>query len=96
MTDITRRDFLRACISAAALAGLPSSMGDVLAAAQELPANNANGSIKDVEHVVILMLENRSFDTHSNNHNQLLVPFHDRWFLGIVYLSCFALVVLQN
>jgi len=31
MTNITRRDFLRACISAAALAGLPSSMRNVLA-----------------------------------------------------------------
>ena len=62
MTDTTRRDFLRASAVAATLAGLTAPMRDVLAAAQEIPANNANGSIKDVEHVVILMLENRSFD----------------------------------
>jgi Phosphoesterase family len=37
-------------------------MSGVLAEALAAPANNATGSIKDVEHVVILMQENRSLD----------------------------------
>ena len=62
MPNTTRRDFLRTSAAVAALSGLPTSLGGLLAQAQAVPANNATGSIKDVEHVVILMLENRSFD----------------------------------
>lgn len=42
----------------AAALGLPAS----IARALEIPANNATGTIKDVEHIVILTQENRSFD----------------------------------
>ena len=51
-----RRSFLK--LSAAALAALPLSLQKALA----LPAAPRTGTIKDVEHVVILMQENRSFD----------------------------------
>lgn len=34
----------------------------MIARALAIPANNRTGSIEDVEHVVILMQENRSFD----------------------------------
>src|SRR5882757_8751325 len=51
-----RRSFLK--LSATALATLPLSLREVLAQ----PANGRTGTIKDVEHVVILMQENRSFD----------------------------------
>jgi phospholipase C len=58
----TRRDFLRmAATSAGAVAGvatLPPSIRKALA----IPATTATGTIKDVQHVVILMQENRSFD----------------------------------
>ncbi|MGE8369562.1 alkaline phosphatase family protein, partial [Cupriavidus sp.] len=58
----SRRNFLKtvtgAGFGAAALAAFPPSIRKALA----IPANNATGTIKDVEHVVILMQENRSFD----------------------------------
>src|ERR1700751_2609544 len=58
----SRRDFLRmAATSAGVAAGvamLPSSIRKALA----IPASKATGTIKDVQHVVILMQENRSFD----------------------------------
>ncbi|MDC8451169.1 MAG: hypothetical protein LV473_22885 [Nitrospira sp.] len=57
----TRRDLLRASAGAAArvaLSLLPFSIRRTLA----IDANNVTKTIKDVQHVVILMLENRSFD----------------------------------
>ncbi len=60
MTD--RRDFLKlAAASTGAAIGLgvmPSAIREALA----IPASRVHGSIRDVEHVVILMQENRSFD----------------------------------
>jgi len=57
-----RRDFLRFAAgslgAAAAAAMLPPAIRKALA----LPANNATGTIQDIEHIVILMQENRSFD----------------------------------
>src|SRR5580698_6667245 len=62
MTSKNRRDFLRAAASAAgsatALSMLPLGIRNALA----IPANNATGSIQDVEHIIVLMQENRSFD----------------------------------
>jgi phospholipase C len=75
-TNTTRRNFLRT--SAAALTGLTSSMRGVLAETLAVPANNAAGSIKDVEHVVILMLENRSFE-HYFGTMQGVRGFGDRF-----------------
>jgi phospholipase C len=54
----SRRDFLRMAAAAAGAAFMPPSIRRALA----IPAGGATGSIKDVEHVVILMQENRSFD----------------------------------
>ncbi len=58
----SRRNFLRgtasAGIAAATLAAFPPAIRRALA----IPANNATGTIMDVEHIVILMQENRSFD----------------------------------
>ncbi|HKR40285.1 MAG TPA: phospholipase C, phosphocholine-specific [Paraburkholderia sp.] len=62
MTSRSRRDFLRTAAmsagSATALTMLPQGIRNALA----IPANNRTGSIRDVEHIVILMQENRSFD----------------------------------
>ncbi len=53
-----RREFLKLLSTAAASATLPSSITRALA----IPASSGTGSINDVEHVVFLMQENRSFD----------------------------------
>jgi phospholipase C len=53
-----RREFLKFLSTAAASAAIPASIARALA----IPANSRSGSINDVEHVVFLMQENRSFD----------------------------------
>ncbi|WP_233233853.1 phosphocholine-specific phospholipase C [Bordetella sp. LUAb4] len=64
MIDNSKRDFLRktagVTAAGAALNLFPPSIRRALA----IPANNRTGTIKDVEHVVILMQENRSFDNY--------------------------------
>lgn len=61
-TNNSRRDFLRkaagATSAAAALSLFPPSIRKALA----ISANNKTGTIKDVEHIVIFMQENRAFD----------------------------------
>ncbi len=59
MTAMDRRRFLRLAGSTAAAATvLPQVLREALA----IPATTRHGTIEDVEHVVILMQENRSFD----------------------------------
>jgi phospholipase C len=53
-----RRDFLKAVAAASAAGALPPAIAKALA----LPAARRTGTLADVEHVVILMQENRSFD----------------------------------
>jgi phospholipase C len=53
-----RRDFLRLLGGATAGAAFPESISRALA----IPAHRRTGTLLDVEHVVILMQENRSFD----------------------------------
>ena len=53
-----RRKFLQLLTTGAFSASFPAS----IARALEIPANNRSGSIADVEHIVIMMQENRSFD----------------------------------
>lgn len=53
-----RRSFLQLLSAGAASASLPAS----IARALEIPANDRNRSIHDVEHIVVLMQENRAFD----------------------------------
>src|SRR5580704_12980008 len=55
MTGPSRREFLR-------LAGTAALFPSVIQKALALPATTSTRSIADVEHVVILMQENRSFD----------------------------------
>jgi phospholipase C len=56
---IDRRTFLQ-LTGATALTTLQSNIAKAMA----IPANNRTGTIKDVEHIVILMQENRPFDHH--------------------------------
>ncbi|WP_423198811.1 MULTISPECIES: phosphocholine-specific phospholipase C [unclassified Cupriavidus] len=64
MNSNSRRNFLKMAGSGvaatAALAAFPPAIRRALA----IPANNATQSIRDVEYVVILMQENRSFDNY--------------------------------
>src|SRR5258707_3898392 len=53
-----RRTFIQLLMSSAVSAAFPASISRAL----ELPANQRTGSIADVEHIVIMMQENRSFD----------------------------------
>lgn len=58
MPHFSRRQLLQAAAIGSAFSLLPASIRKALA----IPANNRTGTIKDVEHVVILMQENRAFD----------------------------------
>jgi phospholipase C len=53
-----RRTFLQLLAAGALTCAFPSSIVRAL----EIPASHRSGTIRDVEHVVILMQENRSFD----------------------------------
>jgi len=62
MTSTSRRRFLQTVASsagaAAAMTALPESIRNALA----VPAFSRTGTIRDVEHIVVFMQENRSFD----------------------------------
>src|SRR5437764_10484456 len=54
----TRRDFLRMTATATGAAMIPGSIRKALAISPDI----RTGTLRDVEHVVVLMQENRSFD----------------------------------
>ena len=58
MTSMNRRQFLQLLGSTTLASMLPASITRAL----EIPAHRRTGTIEDVEHIVILMQENRSFD----------------------------------
>ncbi|EME99000.1 phospholipase C, phosphocholine-specific [Streptomyces mobaraensis NBRC 13819 = DSM 40847] len=58
MGEIDRRRFLQLTGGTAAFTALSGS----IARAAAIPARRSTGSIRDVEHIVVLMQENRSFD----------------------------------
>ena len=60
MSHIDRRKFLQLT----GMAAITSSLKTNIAKAMAIPANNRTGTIRDVEHIVILMQENRPFDHH--------------------------------
>ncbi len=66
MVSNNRREVLTLAGAAGAAAGL---LPPVLARALDIPAHSATGSIRDVEHVVIFMQENRSFDHYFGAYN---------------------------
>lgn len=57
---MNRRHFLQGLTGVGALAAFPASIQKALA----IDAYNKTGTIQDVKHVVMLMLENRSFDSY--------------------------------
>src|SRR6202046_4620669 len=58
MSEVNRRRFLQLAGGSVAATMLSDSIARALA----IPANRATGTLKDVEHIVVLMQENRSFD----------------------------------
>jgi len=58
MPDVNRRRFLQLAGGSVAATMLSDSIARALA----IPANRATGTLQDVEHIVVLMQENRSFD----------------------------------
>src|SRR6476661_7708259 len=60
MSYTDRRKFLKMMGMTAAMSTLKTNIAKALA----IPANNRTGTINDVEHIVILMQENRPFDHH--------------------------------
>ncbi|WP_031480909.1 phosphocholine-specific phospholipase C [Streptomyces bicolor] len=58
MPEVNRRRFLQLAGATTAFTALSSSIQRAAA----IPANHRTGSIEDVEHIVVLMQENRSFD----------------------------------
>ncbi|MFB9463308.1 hypothetical protein [Streptomyces cinereospinus] len=58
MPDVNRRRFLQIAGATTAFTALASSIERAAA----LPANHRKGTIEDVEHIVVLMQENRSLD----------------------------------
>ncbi len=59
MPEASRRRFLQA---AGVTMGASALLSPALQKAMAAPAKAGTGSIQDVEHVVILMQENRAFD----------------------------------
>ncbi|USE77796.1 phospholipase C, phosphocholine-specific [Cupriavidus gilardii] len=64
MPSNSRRQFLKIASTGAAAAATLAAFPPAIRRALAIPANNATGTIRDVEHVVILMQENRSFDNY--------------------------------
>ncbi|MGT2463437.1 phosphocholine-specific phospholipase C [Sinomonas atrocyanea] len=62
MTSLNRRRFLQLSAATAAGTAMSQMLGQSIARAATIPANRATGSIKDVEHVIVFMQENRAFD----------------------------------
>src|ERR1700761_512138 len=58
MHDVNRRRFLQIAGGSVAT----TLFSDSIARALSIPAHQATRSIRDVEHIVVLMQENRSFD----------------------------------
>ena len=75
MHAMNRRDFLKSVGSSTATAAL---LRHSLARAAALPAIRGAGTIEDVEHIVIFMQENRSFD-HYFGHLSGVRGFSDRF-----------------
>ncbi|MDQ7066737.1 MAG: phospholipase C, phosphocholine-specific [Sulfurimonas sp.] len=73
-----RRDFLRILGGTVGLGLLPPSILKALS----IKANNKTGSIQDVEHIVILTQENRSFDHYFGTMNGVR-GFSDRFAIPI-------------
>ncbi|HEU4536514.1 MAG TPA: phospholipase C, phosphocholine-specific, partial [Polyangiaceae bacterium] len=64
MNPQSRRAFLKLAGTGAAATAAFAAFPPAIRRALAIPANNVTGTIRDVEHVVIFMQENRSFDMY--------------------------------
>ena len=69
MTQQDRRGFLRTIASATGTTAVLSTFPPVIQKALAIEANRRTGTIQDVEHIVILTQENRSFDHYFGTLN---------------------------
>ncbi|MEJ6004949.1 phospholipase C, phosphocholine-specific [Paucibacter sp. AS339] len=69
MTQQDRRGFLRTMASAAGASAALASFPPAIQRALAIQANNRTGTIQDVEHIVVLTQENRSFDHYFGTLN---------------------------
>lgn len=60
----SKRHFLKTSLGTGAAAAVLASFPPSIRRALAIEANNATGTIQDVKHVVMVMLENRSFDNY--------------------------------
>ncbi|CAM2156378.1 Non-hemolytic phospholipase C [Pararobbsia alpina] len=72
-----RRRFLKTTASSAGAAAALTVMPESIRRALAIPANNKTGTIRDVEHIVVFMQENRSFD-HYYGHLRGVRGYNDR------------------
>ena len=68
MVQIDRRRFLQLAGGATAATAMSGGFADSIARAASIPAHRTRGNIEDVEHIVVLMQENRSFDHYFGTH----------------------------
>ncbi len=69
MTQQDRRGFLRTVASAAGASAALATFPPAIQRALAIQANNRTGTIHDVEHIVVLTQENRSFDHYFGSLN---------------------------
>jgi phospholipase C len=62
MSNMNRRQFVQ--VMGMGMGAAAGTLGSNIAKALAIPANSRTGTINDVEHIVILMQENRPFDHH--------------------------------
>ena len=69
MTQQDRRSFLRTVASVAGASAALATFPPAIQRALAIQANNRTGTLHDVEHIVILTQENRSFDHYFGSLN---------------------------
>jgi phospholipase C len=69
MSDTNRRAFLRSVATATGATAAMTTFPEAIAKALSIPAHQRTGTIEDVEHIVILMQENRAFDHYFGTLN---------------------------
>ena len=62
LPHIDRRRFLQLAGVSAASVAMTEQLNGTIARAQALPAHRRHGNLRDIDHIVVLMQENRSFD----------------------------------
>ncbi|WP_118185298.1 phosphocholine-specific phospholipase C [Paraburkholderia phosphatilytica] len=78
MTSNSRRRFLQSVASTAGAAAAMTVFPESIRRALAIPASSRTGTIRDVEHIVVFMQENRSFD-HYFGHLRGVRGYNDRF-----------------